>query len=375
MNKNIIWYINEYGDKSFDEFSLNEVDALVFSQLAYNNFKVVLNNFDDQIILSSVYDKLIETNKEKNGISKDNGLSVLKAIKNKKRYSNIIFKYFKYVIGSDYQFGAISVIIPNNYIYINFEGTDATIPGWKEDFYFSFTYPTKSQSLAGKYVNKVLNKCNLPCIITGHSKGGNLALVGAMNTNILKKHRIHKVYSFDGPGLREKEFNSLKYKSIKDKLINIIPEQSLFGVLLNQENIVAIKSNATGIMQHSALTWRIDEDKLLRGKQSTLSINLSKAIDEWLIKYNNKEREIIIKSIFSLFEENDIKTLPELNKNKLKILGIIKSSFMMSKETKLVLLNCIQLLVGEITSQLVSENKKKIYYTIDKIKSELINID
>ena len=373
MERNIIWYIHEYGNQSFDQFPLNEVDALIFSQLAYNSYDSVLNNFSDEISFSNSYDTLIKNNKKDQGMSKDNGRKVLYTMKNKQRYKNIIFKYYRYMIGEDYQFGAISIIIPNKYIYINFEGTDSTISGWKEDFSFSYKYPTTSQSLAGSYINEVLNNCNLPCIITGHSKGGNLALAGVMNTNTFKLRKIIKIYSFDGPGLRNKEFYSLKYKLIRNKLINIIPEQSFFGVLLNQENTIIIRSYAVGIMQHSALNWKVDKNSFLRGKQSNLSINLSIAIEKWLNKYSELQKEEITQYLFSLFESNGIKSLPELKRNKFKIINIIKSSITMSKGTKLVLFNCFQVLIGEINLQIMEDNEKNFFGMIEKIKRDLIN--
>lgn len=371
MEKNIIWYIHEYGNKTVDELPLNEVDALIFSQLAYLDYHTVLKGFSKEISFSNAYDNLMKNNSEYKGIARDNAKKVLFAMKNKKRYKNIIFQYYQYMIGENYQFGAISILIPNQCLYLNFEGTDATVSGWKEDFCFAYTYPTKSQALAGTYINEVLKNCNLPCIITGHSKGGNLALTGAMNANIFRLKNVLKIYSFDGPGLREKEFYSLKYKVVRKKFIHMIPEQSFFGVLFKQDNTVVVKSYAVGIMQHSALTWKVDQDHLVRGKQSNLSKNLSIAIEKWLHKYNESEREEITKYLFSLFETNGIKSFPELRKNKTKIINIIKSSVNMSKETKLVLLNCIQVLIGEISSQIVDDNKQKFLNTVEELKKDL----
>lgn len=371
MKKNMIWYINEFGNKTFDELPINEVDALIFSQLAYLDYHKILNDFSKEISFINAYDSLMEHNYEYKEISKYNARKILFAMNNTKRYRDIIFKYYQYETLKNYQFGAISIIIPNKYIYLNFEGTDGTIAGWKEDFSFSYLYPTISQSLAGIYIDKVLKDCHLPCIITGHSKGGNLALTGAMNTNIFRLKNILKIYSFDGPGVRETEFYSLKYKLVRKKLINIIPEQSFFGVLLMQENTVVVKSYATGIIQHAASTWEVDKNHLVRTSQSKLSKSLSIAVDNWLDKYSDKEKEEITKYLFLLFEENEIKSFTELRKNKIKIINIIKSSVNMSKETKLFLLSCIQVLIGEINNQIVDFNKQNILDVIDDIKNDL----
>ena len=77
-----------------------------------------------------------------------------------------------------------------------------------------------------------------------------------MRLSLLKKLAVKEIYSFDGPGLRENEFNSLNYKLMKKKLHNIIPDESMVGVLFNQENLDVIKSDAKGIMQHAATSWQ-----------------------------------------------------------------------------------------------------------------------
>ena len=78
----------------------------------------------------------------------------------------------------------------------------------------------------------ILKKTSSPVIVCGHSKGGNLALTASLGTGLLKRHKIKAIYSFDGPGLRKEEFSSFNYKNISKKLINIVPSQSMIGVLL-----------------------------------------------------------------------------------------------------------------------------------------------
>ena len=86
MEKNIIWYIHEYGNKTVDELPLNEVDALIFSQLAYLDYHTVLDDFSKEISFSNAYDNLMKNNSEYNGIGRSNAKKVLFAMKNKKRY-------------------------------------------------------------------------------------------------------------------------------------------------------------------------------------------------------------------------------------------------------------------------------------------------
>ena len=45
--KNILYYMKRYGNKSFEEFPLNEVDGLILSQLSYLNLDTLIPSIDD----------------------------------------------------------------------------------------------------------------------------------------------------------------------------------------------------------------------------------------------------------------------------------------------------------------------------------------
>ena len=369
MNKNIVLYVNDNGNKSFDEYPINEIDILIFTILSYNNFSILSECKIN--IFKNLYNDLIKNNSMGNGSARDDGYIILKAISNKKRYSNIKLYNYKYEIGKDYQFGAIT-IIAENILYIIFEGTDATIPGWKEDFSISYKYPVKAHELAIQYINDVLKKTKMQCVISGHSKGGNLALIASMNIKKSLMDRVLKVYSFDGPGLRDEEYNSKNYKLIKNKLINIVPNQSIIGMILNQDNIVTILSNEIGIMQHSALTWQVSDNKLVRTNISDFSKNIKSIITNWLNNYDYNDREKITNGLFLLFEENGIKSFPELGENKIKnILEMIKTSVTMDKNTRLFILESLKDLVKQINMQLLSSKKEKTKRILENLENDI----
>ena len=369
MNKNIVLYVNDNGNKSFDEYPINEIDILIFTILSYNNFSILSECKIN--IFKNLYNDLIKNNSMGNGSARDDGYIILKAISNKKRYSNIKLYNYKYEIGKDYQFGAIT-IIAENILYIIFEGTDATIPGWKEDFSISYKYPVKAHELAIQYINDVLKKTKMQCVISGHSKGGNLALIASMNIKKSLMDRVLKVYSFDGPGLRDEEYNSKNYKLIKNKLINIVPNQSIIGMILNQDNIVTILSNEIGIMQHSALTWQVSDNKLVRTNISDFSKNIKSIITNWLNNYDYNDREKITNGLFLLFEENGIKSFPELGENKIKnILEMIKTSVTMDKNTRLFILESLKDLVKQINMQLLSSKKEKTKRILENLETDI----
>lgn len=364
---NIFKYIREYGEFTFDEKKVTEVDILIFSQIPYLNFEGFCSPSLDGTALSTLWEDAKKINTGTLGIAQRNAKKMLDMLSTKRRYKDLVLKDYVYYLQDGVQFGAISVVVPNDYIYVAFEGTDGTIWGWKEDFELSYTYPTGSQKMAADYLNNIIEFNGSKVVVCGHSKGGNLALVAAMNTNFVKKTRIEKIYSFDGPGLRREEFRSLNYKLTRNKLVNIIPNLSLVGVLLEQENVTVIKSNGIGIYQHDVSTWTIDGDKLKRTVQDSLSKTLDESIARWLYKYNYEERKEIIEGIFSVLEEANIKSIYDIQVNKIKsVYAILKSSIDMSKETRDVILNSMKLLVSDVGNDIVNDGKKMFHDSIDK---------
>lgn len=374
---NYFAFIDKYGKVTYKDKKETEIDILLFSQLAYlpmdnidfkNNQKYTLEeiatNIDRSVFLESL-------------IAQRNALKLLDAIKDLPRFKEIKVADYSYIMDENSQFGAVTLILPNKKIVIAFQGTDNTIAGWKEDAILSYKYPTTSQELAGSYVEKIISKYKRSVIICGHSKGGNLALVGAMRTTLLKKLAIKEIYSFDGPGLRENEFNSNQYKQVRRKLHNIIPDESMVGVLFNQENLDVIKSNAKGIMQHATTSWQVEDDKLVRTNKSALSDNLDKAIYDWLSNYDLEQRKLIIDETFGLLEKSNIKRVSDISDNYLRSLfEVLKATETLDNQTKVVIFNCLKLLSTTLSKTLINMElnnlKKKINNNIFK---EKINMD
>lgn len=370
---NYFAFIDKYGKVSYKDKKETEIDILLFSQLAYlpmdnidfkNNQKYTLEeiatNIDRSVFLESL-------------IAQRNALKLLDTIKDLPRFKEIKVTDYSYIMDENSQFGAVTFILPNKKIVIAFQGTDNTIAGWKEDAILSYKYPTTSQELAGSYVEKIISKYKRSVIICGHSKGGNLALVGAMRTTLLKKLAIKEIYSFDGPGLREKEFNSNQYKQVRKKLHNIIPDESMVGVLFNQENLDVIKSDAKGIMQHATTSWQVEDDRLVRTNKSTLSDNLDKAIYDWLSNYDLEQRKLIIDETFGLLEKSNIKRVSDISDNYLRsFLEVLKATETLENQTKVVIFNCLKLLSTTLSKTLINMEldslKKKINNNIFKEK-------
>ena len=76
---------------------------------------------------------------------------------NCKRYKDIIIKNYVYYSSNDAQFGAYTLVLPNNSICIVFQGTDDTIGSWKDNFELLYKFPTTSQKYAIKYLDSAIS--------------------------------------------------------------------------------------------------------------------------------------------------------------------------------------------------------------------------
>ena len=341
-------YVDSIGDYTFDEKEFNEVDNIVFSTLSYVNYgNIVSNDKNYKSTINEVGELFFNNNKASffDIMAVKASIKLLEKVMNKNRYKNILMYNYSYVGNDNCQFSAVTFEINPKLCYVAFEGTDELISGWKEDFIMSYKFPVPAQKYAIDYLNNHFLFSNKKLIIGGHSKGGNLALISSMYSNFLIKRRILKVYSNDGPGLRNEEINSRKYKSIKKKFTHIIPNYSVVGLLLNHDNDYKIvKSTKKGLLAHNVPYWVIEDNHLKEDTLSSFSNKFDYAFSTWLNKYDYEKREMFVNNIFLILEENDITSIVQVKKDIKSIFQIIKSSKRLDEEASVMLKELISIL-------------------------------
>lgn len=329
---NVFDYLDYYGEYTFYDKPFNEVDNLIFSILSYVDLNSLIpTNNKNKVTLNEVSTNyFIKQNKKEdrlNILAVRQGIKLLKKIQNVKRFKDILVYNYCYIGDINSQFSAVTFEINKDLVYIAFEGTDQLISGWKEDCKMAYIFPVDAHKYAIKYLNKHFTFSSKNIIVGGHSKGGNLALVSAMYCNSFVKKKILTIYSNDGQGLRKAQIESSKYEKIKERLIHIIPNNSIVGLLLrHDDNNTVILSDRKGFMAHDAITWQVDNDHFIREKLSRFSQVLDAGVTRWLDKYDDEKRERLINSIFKILEENNIESLIQLKKELKLIFKIIKSS-------------------------------------------------
>lgn len=304
---NFIDYTKYYGEKSFEEVPFNDIDALILAELSYLNFSDVsdeLPNTIENISKSYFYVVTKEKIKSKKNVYKY-AHNLFGYVKTSPRFKDIEMINYSRIVDSKKQFGAITFKY-NDWIYISYEGTNEYMSGWREDFDLSNTFPVPSQKLATEYLIGEAKKHN-KIYVGGHSKGGNLAVAAAMQADEKVREKIITVYDFDGPGVREKEFNSDQFQTLIPKIKKFTPEVSVIGMILySTPNYTVVKSDYKGILQHHAMSWQCFGSYFIPAKQSKSSIKFNKSIKDFLKDNTEEELRNFVKAIFEVLQKSDI---------------------------------------------------------------------
>lgn len=346
---NLFSFIDKYGCYTFEEFDFTEVDNVIFAMLSYLDLKnfVSRNKYNPKKV-KEVACEFFEGYDQKvnRPLAVRKAIKILRDIKDTRRYSNLLLYNYIYDISNDNQFGALTIEINKYLVYVSFEGTDCLISGWKEDFMFSYEFPTLSQKKAIDYLNKNFLFRRKKIIVGGHSKGGNLAVVAGMYANFIVKERIINVYNNDGPGLLDDQFSSKSFKYIESKIIHIIPEYSIVGLLLNHgDKMRVIKSFKKSILCHDATTWVVRNSEFDKVELSTFSKFWDIQIDNWLKRYSLEERQLLVEAMFNVFERLEIESFIELVDNKRMVIQVINEAKKIDDELAKMLKSFIKVIL------------------------------
>ena len=118
------------------------------------------------------------------------------------------------------------------------------------------------------------------------------------------KDRVERIYSLDGPGFPEAVVNSFEYSSVSDRIVKIVPDSSVVGMVLETpERCMVVKSDVEGIMQHFAFSWQMhggEFDKVEDVANSSVTFN--KALNKWLSNLSKEQRERAVDALFAVLE-------------------------------------------------------------------------
>ena len=235
------------------------------------------------------------------------------------------------------QFSAITYRLEDEKYLVVFRGTDENLIGWKEDFHMTFMHEIPAQQSAHQYLEKRMTEYPGEYIVSGHSKGGNLAIYACSKLDEEKQNSVTGIYAFDAPGLHESLLESEGFLRIKDRIASYIPQDSMVSVLLEPPvNAKVVKSNAILLLQHDTFSWEVGQiDFVQIENQSQLSIHADKVISSWLDTMSNNEKQEFSDVIFDVFLESGINKFADITVDTpKKIINIVNNMTRLTSEQK-----------------------------------------
>lgn len=373
---NINDYIKWRGDIELKVSEFNEIDSLILSRFSYLPFEGLMKK-EEKLTIEELSDRFEKSDKNKLEILWPDDSELLPLLGKSKRFGKMIATDFinKFDSEQEKQFSVITVLLPDDTIFISYRGTDNTIIGWKEDFNMSFKSHIASQLDSVKYINDIAKKYQKQIRIGGHSKGGNLAVYATVFANDDVKSRIINVYNNDGPGFADDITNTKEYKEMIGKVHTYIPQSSVIGRLLNhEEKYTVVKSVQKGIMQHDLYSWQVQGTKVISLKEVTNGSEfVDKTIKQWLDNVEPKQREIVIDTIFDILSTTEAESIVQIREKWFKNVGIMLKNYknldedskkMISEIVKKLIVIAKENFVEEIPTIVKKENKKHPHYQI-----------
>ncbi len=385
MAGTIVEYLEKYGDVSFAEMPMNDVDSLILSQLSYLKFDGIVPDVREmakpvtmqQIKEHADYEKLFADER----YEKQNR-ALFEAMVSGRRYGNMYLNcYINMIeIEREFQFSAITFMPQDAPVYLAFRGTDETIIGWKEDFNMAFSKPVPGQEYSVKYLNMVGGKLRHPFIVGGHSKGGNLAIYSAMKCSPVVQKRILKIYNMDGPGFRPEILAQCDYGKIEERVEKIIPYSSVVGMIFESDDIRCrvVKSNGFGLMQHDPFTWQVEDCSFVEKEDiEKYSKLMDSSMNQWILSLNEEQLHTFVDTFYQIVSASQAHDLIEfMTEWKRSMNGIVNAIKEVDDGTKEVLKGMTKSLVNFTKGRMREEVAKEFThyrFKTRKKKGEIID--
>lgn len=328
----ILNYLEKYGKYTFEEMPMTEVDSLALCQLSYLKFDGMVPEAGEPTVLKSLKEHPDYENLFADVRYEKVNRALLEEMMGSRRFGEMRLNYYVNVIEEKWetQFSAVTCFPDEEIVYVAFRGTDETIVGWKEDFNMAFLSPVPGQEYSVRYLETVAGRFQGPFYVGGHSKGGNLAVYGAMNAAPHIQERIIKVYSMDGPGFRPEVLEKCGYDRISEKVVKILPNSSLVGMIFESDmHFQVVKSNTFGLLQHDPYTWQVTGNHLVRANDLyERRREMDNTLNEWILSLNEQQLRTFVDTLYHVITasqaDNLIDFTAEWKRSMNGIIGALK---------------------------------------------------
>lgn len=319
MADTVIAYVKNYGEYTFAEKPLNNVDSLVLCQLSYLKFDGLVPSLCQRLRAVSL--RRLAADKDVCALFADKryeepNRALFEAVRKSKRYRDLKMNYYVNHIDTERetQFSAITFFLGDGLIFIAYRGTDETLIGWKEDFNMVFQSPVPGQQYAVEYLEEAATRFSGKFYVGGHSKGGNFAVYASMFCREEVRERILRIYSMDGPGFPGEVLKKGEYAKIKDRLTKILPHSSLVGMLFETfRGCRVVESKRFGLFQHDPFTWLTEGDDFVYVKGVYGSRRFTDdTLNAWISSLDREKRRFLIDTLYRVIAASEAENLMEL---------------------------------------------------------------
>lgn len=325
-------YINLRGDIDFSKAPVCTVDQMIFTCLGKPNFTGVIPEEGAGMSFQAAYNgflKMSEEQQEPGLLESPHFREILPLIANSERYKDITVSNYvrKIDVSKVEQFSALKIEGPDGIDYITFRGTDDTLVGWKENCQLAILDSVAAQRDAVEYLTKLAGESTRRLVVSGHSKGGNLAVYAAANASAEIQDRIDAIYSFDGPGFTGDFLEKESYLNIKDKITTFVPKASIVGMMMRHAGKLKIVDCAKeGVLAHDTFIWALNAKEFEETKQTVASLTFYAAFNELIDGMSIDQRQEFTDEVFDLLSSNGATELNDLTKqNPKEILNMVKN--------------------------------------------------
>ena len=345
-------YLDQVAYDSIYDTPFNELDMLILTEITYLPFDQIVSEQMSPDCTCRLFEAAEKVPQDLSMLVTKNRRKLLEKVASSTRFKNIKLMGYVNDIDPDVQkqFAAmIFKIKPDSYI-LTFRGTDDSIIGWKEDFHMTYMDQVPAQKTAVNYLRKAMDALPGQFILTGHSKGGNLASYAASQIEPEYQERIQSIYSYDAPGLNHSVITSQGYQTISDKIKRYIPQGSIVGMMLETpKHAQIVKSTAIGgLAQHDTFSWQIaDQTFVLLDNLNPDSLQVDKTLKNWVDSVSDEELKDFFDLFFGLILDAGISSINDLTKleNFNKILAVFENANALTDEERDMLTRLAKLLV------------------------------
>lgn len=366
---NMIDYIDWRGDLTVAQDPFNEVDNLILSEFCFLDLGGIVPAEGETAPLGeavTAYFRRHEGQELSMGVLvPDQILTMARRMVQSPRFAGMGLGGFCSHIdtGREAQFAALTVDIGDGSVYIAFRGTDDTLVGWKEDFNMAFLPTVPSQPIAVEYVKAAAAAHpGKKLILGGHSKGGNLAVYGAVHCGGRIQRRIKAVYNNDGPGFKESLVETAAYQALRERIHTIVPRSSIVGMLLeHDENYDVVASCGKGIYQHDGFSWEVLGNRFVRRQGiSQAGRTGDQTIRDFIGAMDDGQRERFVDALFEVLGSTNARTLTDLDSDRMgAVSAMIRRYKDFDKETRQTLLEAVGVLLKVSAGDWVEDWEEK----------------